>query len=347
MAWVRLILGFPISLVYGVAVWVRNTLFNKGILRQTQFIKPIIVVGNLTTGGTGKTPHVAMLIAQLQAQFNIAVLSRGYGRSTKGFLWVDSTQTAATVGDEPLQLATTFAHIPVAVAEDRVLGINTLLAQKPNVDLVILDDAFQHRYVKPTVSIVLFDYTTLHQPQALLPAGNLREPLANARRATFRVLTKVPNEISQAQLQNNPTYQTLSQQTGGIDFISRYHYTGLVAIFNQQNPPNTINHIVLVTGIANPAPMQAYLAKTYNCPITPIRFADHHPFTEADIATISSTFNNIATPNTVLITTQKDSTRLLPYSSQLNKLPFYYLGVEARVENSNEFISKITALCTS
>ncbi len=187
---------YPVSWLYGAVVIIRNKLFDWGLFRSKSFDVPVICVGNLSVGGTGKTPHTEYLIKLLHDKYQVAVLSRGYKRRTQGYVLATPQSTARTIGDEPYQMYTKFPSVTLAVDENRCHGIEKLLAlKKPAVDVVLLDDAFQHRYVKPGLSILLTDYHRLFCDDALLPAGRLREPVSGKNRAQIIIVTKCPQDI--------------------------------------------------------------------------------------------------------------------------------------------------------
>jgi tetraacyldisaccharide 4'-kinase len=186
----------PLSLLYGLVVLIRNLLFDFRIMRSTRFKLPVISVGNITVGGTGKTPHVEYLVQLLKNDFKLAVLSRGYKRKTKGFILASKKTGVADIGDEPLQIKLKFPDVNIAVEHNRVKGVRTLIERIPKLNLVILDDAYQHRYIRPGLSILLVDYNRPIFHDMLLPAGNLRESWHNAKRADIIIITKSPDHFS-------------------------------------------------------------------------------------------------------------------------------------------------------
>ncbi len=185
----------PLSWIYGLAVRIRNLLFDIGVLKSRAFATPVIAVGNITVGGTGKTPHVEYIVSLLKDEFNVAVLSRGYKRKSKGYVLADKNCTSAAIGDEPYQMYSKFPDILVAVDKNRCHGIDTLCAEKPDTDVVVLDDAFQHRYVRPGINILLVDYNRMIVHDKLLPAGRLREPQSGKKRADIVIVTNCPADL--------------------------------------------------------------------------------------------------------------------------------------------------------
>ena len=302
----------PVSWLYGIGVRFRNLLFDKGMLRSRRFPVPVICVGNITVGGTGKTPHVEYLIRLLSPECKVAVLSRGYKRSTRGFVLSDSGSTALDIGDEPKQIKDKFGDVVVAVDEDRCHGIDQLLSHPStrDIDVVLLDDAFQHRHVQPGLSILLTDYHRLLTDDALLPAGRLREPASGKCRADIIVVTKCPSDLSAAERQR--VSRSLCPSAGQQLFFSCMEYQPLQPLFCGDDRPlshlSSDEHVLLVSGIANPAPLLAEL-RNHTSHVCHLSFSDHHHFSEKDIADIQSAFEALPSPRCI-ITTEKDAVRL-------------------------------------
>ncbi len=302
----------PLSWLYGMGVSFRNWLFDIGILRQHSFSIPIISVGNLTVGGSGKTPHVEYLINLLHKDYKVAVLSRGYKRKSKGFVLADDETEMPMIGDEPYQMKKKFPDIYVAVDKDRSHGIKKLLSNEAteDVDVVLLDDAYQHRFVKRGLNILLMDYHRLVVYDRLLPAGRLREPKSALRRADVVIVTKCPEDLEAedhtvlTQLLDIRPYQKL--------FFTSISYKALRP-FNggQEKPLKTITadyNILLVLGIAFPQQAIADISE-YTKKMRAITFDDHHQFTHEDIMHIGRTFSQMQEPK-MIITTEKDASRL-------------------------------------
>lgn len=321
----------PLSWIYGAVTGVRNKLFDVGVLKEKEYDIPIISVGNITVGGTGKTPHVELLISKLALEYRIGVVSRGYKRKTKGFLLANSKSTPDSIGDEPYQIYQKFGHrVQVAVCEKRREGIETLTQIHPEINLIILDDAFQHRYVKPTVSILLVDYNRPIWEDKVLPLGRLRENRHATDRADIVVVTKCPEQLSPLQLR-------LVEK--GLDllafqkyYFSRFEYEGLRPVFPDDRPYNVSLHslsardsVLLLTGIAHPRTFIRYF-KDFPFRVKVNHFPDHHDFSRSDLIKIESQFEKMKGERKVIITTEKDAVRLLNnpyYPEELKPLTFY------------------------
>lgn len=299
----------PLSWLYGAGVGFRNFLFEVGILKSRAFQTPVISVGNITVGGTGKTPHVEYLVRLLQDKMRIAVLSRGYKRKSHGFLIADEDTPMKLIGDEPYQIKQKFPRITVAVDKKRTRGISILENSKQAPDVILLDDAFQHRYVKPGVNILLVDYHRLVIYDKLLPAGRLREPLKAKDRADVVIVTKCPKELKPmdyrviTKAMNLYPYQHL--------FFTTLDYEPLQPIFSKapKTPgPLAQQNVLLLTGIASPQQLQEDMKPQVKS-ITPLTFADHHDFSQKDIKRLNETFAAMTAPKCI-ITTEKDAARL-------------------------------------
>ncbi|WP_288068234.1 tetraacyldisaccharide 4'-kinase, partial [Xylanibacter rodentium] len=302
----------PLSWIYGSLIRLRNTLFEVGMLKSHSFDVPLISVGNITVGGTGKTPHVEYLIRLLQDKFRVAVLSRGYKRKSRGFVIANEESTVKDIGDEPYQMKQKFPHVTVAVDKNRHNGINKLTEGEAGkkIDVVLLDDAFQHRYVKPGINILLVDYHRLIIYDKLLPAGRLREPLSGKDRADIVIVTKCPRDLKPMEFRVITKamclypYQHL--------YFTMLDYDALRPIYcGEERPLDTISaddHILLLTGIASPRQMIVDLSP-YSTHIQPLTFGDHHTFTARDVEKINETFADMPGPK-LIITTEKDATRL-------------------------------------
>ena len=302
----------PLSWLYGIGVRMRNWMFDVGMLKSRSYDIPIISVGNITVGGSGKTPHVEYLINLLHDKMRVAVLSRGYKRHSRGYQLATPGTPMSTIGDEPYQMKSKYPDVYVAVDKNRQNGISRLTtdAATADVDVVLLDDAYQHRYVKPGINILLVDYHRLIIYDKLLPAGRLREQKEGTRRADIVIVTKCPKDLKPME------YRVLKRAMDLYPYQELYfttlHYCALQAVFGTQRMslaslPEGIN-ILLVTGIASPRQMIEDLAAPSRH-ITPITFADHHQFTQADADTINNAFDALPSPK-IIITTEKDATRL-------------------------------------
>ncbi|MDD3787876.1 MAG: tetraacyldisaccharide 4'-kinase [Petrimonas sp.] len=327
----------PLSWLYGFGVKLRNKLYDSRILKQKKYDIPIICVGNLTVGGTGKTPHVEYLVELLSSRYNVAVLSRGYKRKSNGFVEVRTDSTVAEVGDEPLQIKQKFPQILVVVDKNRNNAIEKMLQlpdeRKP--DVILLDDGFQHRSVAPSLSILLVDSNRPVYEDKLLPAGNLREPLSEKNRAAIVVVTKcsptmqpIDFRIYSNEMDLYP-YQSL--------YFTSFDYGNLKPVFPESGLEeiglNDLRkkHVMLVTGIASPQPLVEKLEKqTYN--LYPLFFPDHHDFDEKDIETIQKQLAAIEDDDKIIVTTEKDAVRLRAYAKldQELKSLLYYVPIQVK-----------------
>lgn len=322
----------PLSWLYGLAVSLRNWLFNVGLLHQQSYDIPVIAVGNITVGGTGKTPHVEYLVRLLHKLTKVAVLSRGYKRKSKGYVLADDSSTALTIGDEPYQMTRKFKDIYVAVDANRREGIARLTTDEStnDVGVILLDDAFQHRYVKPGINILLVDYHRLIIYDKLLPAGRLREPLSGKRRADFVIVTKCPADLKPMDI------RVLTKAMGLYPyqelFFTTMEYGELYPLFEGSNdePPKLKGHnVLMLTGIASPEEMESDI-KTKCRSLTTMTFRDHHVFTPKDIEAISDAFAQMDSPK-IIVTTEKDSTRLLQAKlTDAIKSALYVLPIQVR-----------------
>jgi tetraacyldisaccharide 4'-kinase len=319
----------PFSVIYGLVIRMRNFLFDNGVFKSERFDFPVIVVGNLSVGGTGKTPHVEYLIRLLRNKIEIGVISRGYRRKTNGFILATNVSSADEIGDEPKQYINKFGDIHVAVDEHRCHGIQQLKSLYPGVKAVLLDDAYQHRYVKPGLSILLTDYHSLYSKDYLLPAGRLREPISGADRANIIIVTKTDPVFSP--LSKRAVLEQIKPRPGQHVFFSFITYGLPIPLF--KNLPvlrfNQINTIVLFSGIANPYPLEQYLKRLCS-ELIPIYYTDHHQFTEKDILSIKTKYEEQFTRKKVLLTTEKDAMRLIdPFlAGVLKGMPIYYIPIE-------------------
>ncbi len=300
----------PLSWLYGFGVSLRNRLFDLGVLPQQEFSIPVIDVGNITVGGSGKTPHVEYLVRLLRDKMKVAVLSRGYKRKSRGYVLATGETPMKDIGDEPFQMKRKFPDIYVAVDKNRRKGISRLTDDEAtrDVDVILLDDAYQHRYVKPGINILLVDYHRLIIYDKLLPAGRLREPMKGKNRADIVIVTKCPKDLKPMEFRvltkalNLYPYQGL--------FFTCIDYDDLKPVFNKtQSLPNLSSvNALLLTGIASPRQMELDLKNRCRS-ITPLSFGDHHQFNERDAARISEAFSRLPEPR-IIITTEKDASRL-------------------------------------
>jgi tetraacyldisaccharide 4'-kinase len=317
---------FPFSLIYGGAILFRNFLFDKNIKKSAAFNFPIICVGNLATGGTGKTPMTEYLIELLQQTFAVATLSRGYKRKTKGFAIANERTTALEIGDEPMQFHEKFPDVTVAVGEERLEAIPQLLDEKPNTQVIILDDGFQHRTVRAGLNILLTDYKNLFSRDLMLPAGDLRDVKASRKRADIIIVTKCKSDLSEEE--KNDIRKELKLLAHQKIFFTEILYAKPYHLFTQErNGFGTNTDVLLICGIANPKPLKAFINK-YVHSYDMLRYADHHIFTSTDLKDIKKHFAKIASDNKMILTTEKDGVRLKKFEKELADLPIYVLPIK-------------------
>ena len=305
------------SWFYGLGVGFRNLLFEMGVLKSRSFDVPVISVGNITVGGTGKTPHVEYLVRLLKDKAKVAMLSRGYKRKSRGFILSDKDTPMRMIGDEPYQIKQKFPDIIVAVDKKRTRGIAKLTESEDAPDVILLDDAFQHRYVKPGINILLVDYHRLVIYDRLLPAGRLREPVKAKDRADIVIITKCPKDLKPMEFRvitkamklypyQQLFFSTLEYDAPKAVFPELANLAGLARLDNLDSLEN--KNILLLTGIASPEQLKHDLGGLES-QITPLTFADHHNFSQKDVSFINDSFASMAEPKMIL-TTEKDATRL-------------------------------------
>ena len=345
----------PFSWLYGFGVGFRNMLFEMGILKSRSYTVPVISVGNITVGGTGKTPHVEYLIRLLKDKVNVAVLSRGYKRKSHGFVLADAETPMKMIGDEPYQMKQKFPDITVAVDSKRTRGIDHLIGGEAgkDIDVVLLDDAFQHRYVKPGINILLVDYHRLIIYDELLPAGRLREPVKSKDRADIVIITKCPWNLKPMEFRVITKAMKLYpyQQL----FFSTHEYEMPIAVFPEEQgklgASETLDslaslkdkNVLLLTGIGSPEQMKHDMEQMTDH-VTPLTFSDHHDFKQKDIVAINEAFAALPEPK-VIITTEKDATRLAvleelssEVKQHLYKLPIYIQIMQDQEELFNQAV---------
>ena len=328
----------PLSWAYGACTWVRNKMFDDGMLKEESFSIPVIGVGNLTVGGTGKTPHVEYIVDHFCRKYNVAVLSRGYKRKTKGFVLANPQSTPDIIGDEPMQIFQKFGHkAKVAVCEKRGEGIRELQRLFPDLQLIILDDAFQHRYVKPKVSILLMDSHRPFYADRLLPLGRLRESSRQADRADVVIVTKCPEDLPP--IEANVISKKLDLMGFQKLFFSKYTYSPLEPVFPEDAPFSVdINRlesrdsVLLLTGVANPRSFVRHF-KNYPFRIKIDHFPDHHDFSRHDINEITKKFKTMKGEHKLIVTTEKDAVRLAfnPYYPKELKPYTYFLPLKVQM----------------
>ena len=316
----------PFALLYGIGISIRNLFYQLGLLKEVGFNLPIISVGNLTMGGTGKTPHVEYLIQWLSQYLNVAILSRGYKRKTKGFLEVAQRSKVDATGDEPLQYKRKFPQSSVYVSESRVLGIPKIMSLQPQIQLILLDDAFQHRAVKPGINILLTEFSRLFISDFLLPMGRLREWRNAYRRADIIVVTKCPSALSEQQ--KHEIQAKINLQNHQQLFFTTYHYKPLYHLLYPQVQvtlqPDM--HALVICAIANSDFLLEFL-KTRVSSVKILEYEDHHDFSSYEIAQLKNQYESIEEENKIIITTEKDAMRLEKHLDFLRaeQLPVFVL----------------------
>ena len=336
------ILLLPISLLYHIVLKISHKLYDWHILGTTRFEKPVICVGNLNLGGTGKTPHTEYLINLLKGRFRVATLSRGYGRKTKGFQLADSQSTFEDIGDEPMQYRKKFPEIIVAVDEDRVNGTRRLLFNPINANVVVLDDAFQHRKIKAGLNVLLTEYQHLYCDDFLFPAGTLRDLKSAAKRAHIIVVSKSPKDLAEREKQQ--IVRKLKPTIGQKVFFSYLEYAPLQPLNEaaKQFEVAKADSALLFCGIANPKPLIKELHNRFQT-LDNRTFADHHAYIENDLKTIIQRFGQLDGKQRIIVTTEKDAARLTnsPYLCQFESAPLFALPVGVRFHEEEKFNEEI------
>ncbi len=316
---------FPFSIIYGSIIWLRNKMFDKNILRSANFNFPVICVGNLAVGGTGKTPMAEYLVKLLQKKYQVATLSRGYKRKTKGFAIADENTTAIDIGDEPMQIHQKFPGITVAVAEERVIGIPQLLYTKSETQVIILDDAFQHREIKAGLNILLTAYGDLFTRDFILPAGDLRDVKSSSKRAEIIVVTKCISHLDEKE--RSAIIKEIAPLPHQKIFFTKLEYSSPYHLFSKQNRFLERDcNVLLVCGIANPEPLKELL-NSYVTSYELLLFRDHHIFNTDDLKEIKKQFSKIEKKNKIILTTEKDGVRLTKFEKELSDLPIYVFPI--------------------
>lgn len=321
------VLLLPLAIIYGLVIFVRNRLYDRKYFKSAAFNFPIICVGNLAVGGTGKSPMVEYLIELLRPQTRLGTLSRGYKRKTKDYVLAGPQTTAIDIGDEPMQFHRKYPEVAVAVCEERLVGIPHMLQDVPDLQAIILDDAFQHRMVRAGLNILLTECSNLYSQDFFLPTGDLRDEWASAKRADLIIVTKCPYDLSAEGKQKiirslNPT---ANQQVffTTIEYGTPYH----VLDHTDEWLLTPRDEVLLVCGIANPKPLKEYLhEKTHT--YYQQDYSDHHIFSIDDLNEIKEKFNEIQAKDKLILTTEKDAVRLLKFTEQLSSLPMYVLPIK-------------------
>lgn len=332
----------PFSWIYGIVLTVRNLCFDFGIFKVTKFNVTIVAIGNLTVGGTGKTPHVKWFVNHFKKEKQCAIVLRGYGRKTKGFHLVQASSSHADVGDEALLYFNHFGEqIKIAVCEDRVEGVRQLLALFPNIELIFLDDAYQHRKIHRDVNILLTDFYRPFWKDFVLPAGRLREFRLGKNRADIIIVTKSPQEISNEE--RIKIVRKINASNQQLVTFSKVNYGEIIPLFSEEW--KEVNHVLLVTGIAYPKPLEVYLSQKYT--VKSLTFSDHYDFTTTDIQQIHDIFDTFVKEDKAIITTEKDRMRLKEKlaSLELTHTPWFYQSISVVIEDEKTCLERIENIC--
>ena len=320
------ILLLPFALLFGVVVAIRNWLYDKNILKSSSFGLPLVCVGNLSVGGTGKSPMVEYLVLHLKTQFKVATLSRGYKRKTKGYALANAQTTAIEIGDEPLQFYKKFPDVPIAIGEERLVAIPQLLHDRPDTEVIILDDAFQHRAVKAGLNILLTDCGNLFTRDFYLPTGDLRDARSSYQRAQIIIVTKCRSDMPLQE--KEALIKEIGPKKGQAIFFTTIAYGAPYHITRHRfGHLHEHTEVLLITGIANPRPLKTFLenrVQVYHM----MHYNDHHIFTVDDWRDIKKRFNNMDAEQKLILTTEKDAMRLLKFSGEIDGLPFYVIPIE-------------------
>ena len=322
------VLLFPVSVLYGIGVYARNWLFDRGILRTAMFGMPLISVGNLAVGGTGKSPFIQYLVKLIGPNEGLAVLSRGYKRQSNGYRLAKPDSTVSEIGDEGMLLYKRFPNISVAVGEKRLLAIPQLLQDRPQTHCILLDDAHQHRSIRPGLQILLTDYNNLFTRDFFLPTGDLRDQRKSYQRADVLVVTKCPSDLEPGKA--DAIRQELNPLPNQQVFFTSMDVE-LPCHWQDPTRVRSVEHqeILLVTGIANPAPLKMWMereASSYHF----MPFPDHHHFNINDVREIRSQYRNLHNPDAWILTTSKDAVRLRSFAQEMQDLPIYVTDYQHR-----------------
>lgn len=321
------VLLLPFAALYGLIIYCRNLFFDKGWFGSAHFNFPIICIGNLALGGTGKSPMVEYLISLLKPNYKIATLSRGYKRKTKGYALADKNSTALEIGDEPMQFFLKYPDLAVAVGEERIVAIPHLLHDVPDLQVIILDDAFQHRSVNAGLNILLTEYSNLYTNDFFLPTGDLRDEKSSAKRAQIIVVTKCPPLLNEEQ--KSTILREINPLPSQHIFFTSINYGVLYHIANATDKCYITpkDEVLLVCGIANPKPLKDYLLNNTHAYYQQ-DYSDHHIFSIDDLKEIIQKFNAIQAKDKIIVTTEKDAVRLIKFNDQLKDIPMYVIPIQ-------------------
>ncbi len=333
------LLLYPLSIIYSIVLFIRHKLFDYNIIKSKSFDVPTICVGNLSFGGTGKTPHTEYLIRLLSDSMRVAVLSRGYGRKTRGFVMAHEGVTHEDIGDEPMQYFTKFPGITVAVDEKRGEGVRMLMEMDEKPDVILLDDAYQHRSIKAGLNILLTDYHNIYSKDTLTPAGNLRDIKHAARRADIIIVTKCPAVLDPYSKRN--IIESLRPKSHQKVLFSKIIFDELTPVNEAARTVNVSENrsILLFCGIANPYPLEDYMNRKTNS-LTIMHFNDHHEYSDNDFDEITGNFEKIIGKKKIAVTTEKDFMRMADnsYLCKFENMPLFTIPIKVRFHDDNEEI---------
>lgn len=330
------LLLYPFACIYGAATAFRNRMFDLGLKREQAFDIPTLVVGNLAVGGTGKTPFVEFLLRHLSSNYRLAVLSRGYGRKTRGFILADDTSSPQDIGDEPAQIYSNFKEkVTVAVGEERILAIPMILAASGDIQAILLDDAYQHRYLKPDMRILLTTYSSPFFTDHLMPLGRLRESRSNAVRADVVVVTKCPVPLSGKKKQAYVSRLQEYTRAGVPIYFSGLTYGSAYALHSKAKA--LPKHLIVVTGIVDPDPMVEELSRNHSV-LEVMAFPDHHHYSLKDTDRIRSVYEKHQHHHPAILTTEKDAVKLKDrkHRSNIGELPIFVMPVEIVMDSRDK-----------
>ena len=342
----------PFSWIYHGITSMRNSLYDNRVLKSQGFDVPVISIGNITVGGTGKTPHTEHIVRLLSDKFKITILSRGYKRKTKGYIRADKNSTVGEIGDEPKQMVRKFkGEAQMVVCEDRAKGISRIIEEDPADNLlIILDDAYQHRKVSPAVNILLIDYNRPIFEDHFLPWGNLRESPKESSRANIVIVTKCPDNVKP--IERRVFAKHIGLLPSQSIFFTTFKYQPLEPVFDDGIPSPVVSgstQILLVTGIANTKTIEDYVSGTMSKNVTHIKYGDHHNFSRKDVAKIAGEYAALPGDDKIIVTTEKDAMRLneMDFAPEIRKR-MYYLPIEVdfvfddELELKNEILKYVT-----
>ncbi len=331
-------ISLPFALLYGIVVFLRNKFYDWEIFTSIEFSLPVICVGNITVGGTGKSPHIEYLIELLSPMYKVATLSRGYRRHSRGFRLANDQSDAREIGDEPFQFKSKYPQIDVAVAEERMTAIPQLLQLRQDTQIILLDDAFQHRTVRAGMNIVLTDYGRRYTKDFIMPFGLLRESRSAASRADLILITKCPDTITPQEKQ--ALIQEINPQAHQQIYFSSIQYKQLYPLTSFGISPTKDTEILLVTGIANPSSLKEKLESQFKA-VYSLSFKDHHYFSYDDLNEMNEAFQHLKSEHKIIVTTEKDAARLMLLKDKINELqlPFFAqsIGIELLFNEQEKF----------